>query len=677
MKRLLWLLAVGFALAVAGCSDKDDSGDGPVNPNTSVSDPAGTIQLSMRKEGEGGTWLGCVRIGKDDNFELSYYNDRIASLGAMKGLGNVATIPFSGWASKVAVVPGNGYVVYDGSRDDYYRIYVTEYITGATSGGIIGADVKYQRPFEGHDEAITVDKKKVVLPAEGGAEQVLFGNKTMIPFTVTSSEDWCVVRRASTHSESFLYDAVEISCAESYSAQEDKATVTIETLAGKTTEIEVTRAPRGAFITLSQDELSMGFSTSEKQNTLSLFTNIDPADIKVTSSADWLSGVFSARAGAPERSVQWVEGEAASRATLDSPVSKNFIVTVSGYAGVDDREGTITFTGENVTSTLRVVQNGSGFSLAKYDFAFEAEGTLSEEVSMGGRIDYNYLWYKVEDDAKWLSVSFGRKNWGDGYMTVSVQPNPYEESRSAVVKIKYLPYGMPDYEPMAMDVAEIVVTQKGMQPYDRYIYFESPASNATISFPIYDDAVITSSADWCTATPSGSNLVIRATATTADRSAVITVKGSKSKIYVSQSKYKVGDKYDENGVTGDVYSMKDGIGRIIKALDGGYVWSVENVDIQGATDKDDGLANTDAIKAIPGWQELYPAFAAVDALNVDGVSGWYLPAKNEYSSGFGWRSTQANATQAYYDSYDGYYTQKNQRYSVIAMHRFSYDFTEE
>lgn len=667
MKKILWLLAVGFALAVAACSDKDDSGDGPVNPNTNVADPEGTIQLSMRKEGEGGTWLGCVRIGKDDNFELNYYKDRIASLGAMKGLGNVATIPFGGWASKVAVVPGNGYVVYDGSRDEYYRIYVTEYIAAAVSGGVIGAEVKYQKPFGGHDEAIVVDKKKVVLPAEGGAEQVLFGNKTMIPFTVTSSEDWCVVRRASTRSESFLYDAVEISCAESYSAQEDKATVTIETLAGKTTEIEVTRAPRGAFITLSQDDLGMGFSTSEKQNTLSIFTNIDPADIKVTSSADWLSGAFSARVGAPERSVQWVEGEAASRATLDSPVSKNFIVTVSGYAGVDDREGTLTFRGENVTATLKVVQNGSGFSLDKYDFAFEAEEELSSSVRWIGNFNYRYIATEVEGDADWLAVTFNSST-----MDVKVEPNPFEEARSALVKIFYLNGGNKDE---ALLVSEIKVSQKGMPAYDRYVYFESKASNSTVSFPYTEGAKITSSADWCTATPSGNNLIIRATTSTENRSAVITVEGVKSKIYVSQSKYKVGDMYDEEGVNGQIYSMTEGVGRIVKTLEKSYAWSLENVDIKGATDDYDGLANTNAIKAIPGWEELYPAFAAIDALNTDGVSGWYMPARLEYNTSC-WSSTQRNSTQAYY-IWNGGSAQKYQIYRVVAMHRFSYDFSEE
>lgn len=115
-------------------------------------------------------------------------------------------------------------------------------------------------------------------------------------------------------------------------------------------------------------------------------------------------------------------------------------------------------------------------------------------------------------------------------------------------------------------VSEIEVTQEGAVPYDRYVYFESPASNYTVSFPITEGAKITSSAAWCTATPNGSTLVIRATATTENRWAEISVEGVSSKIYVSQSKYKVGDTYSEDAITGTIYSMEQGLGRITRTL---------------------------------------------------------------------------------------------------------------
>lgn len=53
------------------------------------------------------------------------------------------------------------------------------------------------------------------------------------------------VEKGSTRNESFLYDAVVLSCDETFSAEEATATVTVETLFGKTKEITVTGQPAG------------------------------------------------------------------------------------------------------------------------------------------------------------------------------------------------------------------------------------------------------------------------------------------------------------------------------------------------------------------------------------------------------------------------------------------------
>lgn len=94
-------------------------------------------------------------------------------------------------------------------------------------------------------------------------EQVVFANASIVLFTVKSSEKWCRVHKASTRSESFLYDAVVVSCDENLSPTDATATVTIETLFGKTTELTVTRAARGEFITFSQDVLNIGFRVDQ------------------------------------------------------------------------------------------------------------------------------------------------------------------------------------------------------------------------------------------------------------------------------------------------------------------------------------------------------------------------------------------------------------------------------
>lgn len=81
----------------------------------------------------------------------------------MRGLGNITSIPTIGWASTVAIVPGNGYVAY--SEGMFYRIYVVEELVG-TSGGIIGYTFKYQAPFAGRDEELKLSQTSVTLDAE-------------------------------------------------------------------------------------------------------------------------------------------------------------------------------------------------------------------------------------------------------------------------------------------------------------------------------------------------------------------------------------------------------------------------------------------------------------------------------------------------------------------------------
>lgn len=646
-----------------------------IKPDQEVPDPTGTILLSMRNDD--GTSLNGLYIGKDDNFHGNGW--KIASIGQVKGLGNVASIPLAGWAEKVSVTPGYGYVAYNTYSDEYYRIFVTDYMASATTGGVIGADIKYQKPFKGLDEAISLKQDKVVIPAEGGSEQLVFGNSSIVPFKVTSSEEWCRVQKASTRDFGFLYDAVVVSCDETYSAEEAKATVTIETLFGKTKEIEVTRAARGEFITLSQDKYDLGFNSNQAQFSINVFTNVEPSDIQVTSSDEWLSGVFSGRNYQSVRQIRWIEGQAASRATLENPISKDFIITAEGYVGADEREGTITLSYGNVKSVLRVVQQGSGFKLSQYDFNFKAEEDLTQTATWSGNLNYRYLCVDRES-VNWFSAVFDYDR-----MTLTVQPNPFEESRSAIIKICYMGDGTWDGRTV---IAEIEVTQEGAVPYDRYVYFESPASNYTVSFPLTEGAKITSSADWCTATPNGSTLVIRATATTENRWAENSVEGVSSKIYVSQSKYKVGDTYSEDAITGTIYSMEQGLGRITRTLDGRYAWSTERIDIQGATDYTDGTKNMAAVMAIPGWKELYPAFAAVEALNIDGATGWYLPAVDEYRFNQNanyqneqpWSSTQYGKEYAWYFGRwggDPYYNVKGAEHNIVAMNRFSYDFVKK
>lgn len=166
---LNYLLIAVFAIATAftSCYNPYGYNNGNENGNP-VSDPEGTITVSMRNRSfyNGDSWTrvipdGCNMafiIDGDDNFYTLFssygYNEgfyEFTTIGKISGLGNIKSIPTSGWSKKTSVTPEYGYIArcIDLVAVDttYLRIYVVEYITAANSNGIIGAKIKYQSPF--------------------------------------------------------------------------------------------------------------------------------------------------------------------------------------------------------------------------------------------------------------------------------------------------------------------------------------------------------------------------------------------------------------------------------------------------------------------------------------------------------------------------------------------------
>lgn len=233
MKNFIYYLMLPLMLlAFAACGEKNsDPGE---NPDKLVPDPEGTIEVSARYD----AWTGVAGIRIDDAYNFSSSGGTyFVSLGQMRGLGNITSIPTIGWASTVAIVPGNGYVAY--SEGMFYRIYVVEELVG-TSGGIIGYTFRYQAPFAGRDEELKLSQTSVTLDAENAAT-VNFLNTEIIPYTIETSEPWVHVEKASTGKHSFLSDAVYIRVDESGEKESTEATVTLKTLGGKTSTIQVNR----------------------------------------------------------------------------------------------------------------------------------------------------------------------------------------------------------------------------------------------------------------------------------------------------------------------------------------------------------------------------------------------------------------------------------------------------
>jgi hypothetical protein len=201
MRTKTLISAILLLLLFTNCDKKDNGGD---NGGPSVPDPAGTITANISEDNsqfvdvtftgdfspsiweiniEWNTpdniylyWYSSIYYRYINKIEMYYHYDadiKMVDIGAVAGLGNVRQIPSVGWGNDFACEQGHGYVIkiqgnsvskgrYLYRNDDdvqitpsdpdyweetqYIRLYVVEPII-STDGGIMGAKIKYQYPF--------------------------------------------------------------------------------------------------------------------------------------------------------------------------------------------------------------------------------------------------------------------------------------------------------------------------------------------------------------------------------------------------------------------------------------------------------------------------------------------------------------------------------------------------
>lgn len=131
------------------------------DPTGPAADPVGTVTSAIRTAGNGAYQLdfdlGTVTttnpggtdlyLDANVNFNANSFVSagqqprRVADVGTVGGLGNVTAVPTAGFSTTVAAIVGHGYVLQDNGRN--WRFYVTSVITGATTGGVIGVNIKW------------------------------------------------------------------------------------------------------------------------------------------------------------------------------------------------------------------------------------------------------------------------------------------------------------------------------------------------------------------------------------------------------------------------------------------------------------------------------------------------------------------------------------------------------
>lgn len=637
---IFWIIITSFTFLSCGDEATNPDNGQIINPDTDVSDPTGTISLSMHNKNNGNTTLNNISIDESNNF--TGWSTYFSSIGKVKGLGNVSDIPTTGWASKVAVTPGYGYVACTG--DVFYRIYVDNYIT-SVGGGIIGADIKYQTPFKGKNEAISLKETALTFKGDGGKQALVFDNKGIIVFNCVSSADWCHVQKSTTYDTPFLYNGVMIIVDPSTTKKTEEAIVTLTTAYGKETKITVTRAGQEPFVKFNTDGEKQVYNTSNTY-TENITTNYSPTDLLASSDATWCKVSLqdnSKSLAEAMASIKYVDGKTFTRASNNNEViSCNLLIDIDANNTIKERKCNIIIKSKDgkVSAKLTVVQAKGEFRLNRNDFTVNGEkGTYS--VSYNSSLSAEDI--VAESDVEWCAVNTDKQN----SITLVYDENVNSEQRSATILIKT--------KADNNTIGTFVLTQKAytFTIPSEHVWFDRNNGNQTITINTTMSELPTPStnAGWCTVSVNGKNLTIRVTATPNDRTATISFKDRSEKIKVTQSKYAVGDEYSEGNVTGTVVYMNNEQRLIAKDV-GEAVWSIENV-LTGANDKFDGMINTDKIKKIPNWQTLYPAFALCDGLNINGVTGWYLPSSNElYNSRIIseelWSSTEENTNSAYY-----------------------------
>lgn len=664
------MLIMGM-VTFTGCGSDDDSTDPNkpenVDAGANVDDPVGTVTMRMRNDTE--TKLGSMVVTSDNNFQCS--SGMIASLGKVNGLGNITDIPLTGWSDQMAITIGNGYVYYDGNQ--YYRIYTVNWLKDVTTDGIVGVELKYQSPFKGMDESIELESSTISFSGDGGKDEIWFMNTSIIPFTVTSDASWCNVARCTSKDETFLYDGISIYVTPADTQEESKAKVEIKTLAGKRTILTVVRGGETPHIIFPNGEAEYrneDIPACGTTQTLSINSNIEAKDLVINTNSDWFNAeILGSTSYAPQRKVRYVEGQgntnkAPSRAS--NKLSLRYTVLPNYTSTPRESKITITSNKGEQAAIMTVTQVAGSLTIDREN---DLELSASSQEASFYFITNVYGDYVISSDKAWCTVSnenitISEFNTGtrSSIVRLNLEDNTSDSNREATILISSASGNLK---------VQLKVIQSGISTSDipTALYFDKNAGYITITMPVAN-MVAKSSVDWCSVSTNANKLTVRVADTDIDRTTSLSFEGLSVKITIDQSKYAVGDHYEEGNIVGTVCLM-DGDRRLVRSeYLGQSEYSIENVLI-GTNDMENGIANMAVVKKLAGWQKFYPAFALCDALNVEGVTGWYLPATLE-SGVSGWSSTEFSETKAYTvgGTSPGLTYNKSQKRDVYAVHHF-------
>ncbi len=180
--KKIWIMLIIALVSICtvSCGGDDDDDNNSPNSTTVVPDPEGTLEIFLNTGTDPYYYsskhtsidLGWVSLGLratqyllalDTSNNIAIWDHRkktekkmIVSVGKVNGLGNIVSVPNSGWTTQALVKEENGYIVHfdvEGSYngEEYIRLYIKQCQYDA-SGNITGAYVKYQRNWSPDDK---------------------------------------------------------------------------------------------------------------------------------------------------------------------------------------------------------------------------------------------------------------------------------------------------------------------------------------------------------------------------------------------------------------------------------------------------------------------------------------------------------------------------------------------
>jgi hypothetical protein len=591
--KLLSLVLPLILFAGCGKNEPNDDNNEPVSPNVTVPDPEGTITLKMRNSDYGRTMLDdCIQISNGNNLVVS--GGEVVSIGKVKGLGNIVSIPLNGWAQQVAIAPGNGYIVY--AKKTYYRIYVIDWILAAETNGIIGAEIKYQKPFAGIDEVISIAQSSYTLPKGSGVFTIDFNNSTIIPYDASIEGPFTI------REESKVQNSIMIQHSANTSINTNSGVLHVKTLYGKETTITLTQDGETPWAELSGYVSLPCVGQNLTKTSIAVKGNVPFEELMIESNEKWCEP------------------------SLLKESSKTIVrITSQNNYSLALRSATLTLKrGDKELSTLQIFQKGA---------TFEVSGGLKGLSPVGSKysIQLKYSPFtakdiKVEYDDS-IIYDVGEIPNSGSYLSFRTAPNCSDQKRTTKLIVSAPAFDIRKEVLIEQDGTNIVFYNYSGGEY----YFDKNSSSYEISISCQVDLTsdnFVSSEDWCSVSLQGkTNLVVRVTATTESRNAIISIPGFEKVLKVYQSKYGVGDTYNENGQTATVFFRDVWKGLYAYIYLGQAAWSTESVEI--ANDYKDGVKNFEEILSVTNWETLYPAFALCNQLNANNNIKWYIPAVDE------------------------------------------------